>query len=1048
MFAKFFIDRPRFSMVIAIVLMLAGIIAGLNLPIKQYPDVAPPQIEVQATYPGADAETLANAVGIPLEEQINGVDGMIYMNSTSDNTGRYNLTVSFKTGTDPNMALVKVQNRVQQATPLLPAEVTALGVTTSSRFSNTLAFIALVSPNGTRDSLFLSDYASNNIANELKRVPGMGDVQVMGATYSIRVWLDPEKILSVGLTVGDVASAITSQNRQASLGSVGSAPGNTNSPIVYSLTARGRLGTVREFEEIILRTTTQGGLVRLRDVSRIELGNTSYTFESGVNEQPSAIIMLSQSASSNAIDLMNATKKALGDMKKFLPTDTDFLIGYDTTDYVRATIEEILLTLLLTFSLVVFVCYIFLQDWRSTLVPVAAIPISLLATFIGLIMLDFSINILTLFAFVLVIGTVVDDAIIVVERVLYIMERDKINSYDASVQAMKDVTGPMTATTLVFLAIFVPVAFMGGMTGVIYRQFAVTVAFSVTFSLVVAITLSPAMCALLLKDVKPKTRGSLAWFNQFVSKSTRAYVAGSMWIARRTLVTLGFLALAVGLSFIVVNITPTAFVPDEDQGAVFMSIQLPEGASKGRTDEVMTKLVPRVQKVPGVRFAMNVVGFNILGGSGENVGTIIVPLDNWSLRKDSSKSSNSIVGQLRRIAASIPDANINVFTPPPIAGLGIAGGLDIRLQMRLDSDSARLSQVLREFIGALNQSPEFAYAFSNYTADTPHMFLDIDRDKAEMMGVQLSSILGTMQTYFGTAYVNDINIGTQVNKVILQSDWEFRNSPDSVSNVFVPSTRGTMIPIQSFATLSKTLAPRSIAHYNLYPTAAISAVTNQGYSSGQGIARIEQLAATLPEGFTLEYSGQTHQERESGGKIAVIIGIALLFGYLFLVAQYESWSIPLGVILSLPVALLGALIGIFIMKISLSIYSQLGILLLVGLSAKNAILIIEFAKEQHEEHEHPILQAAAIAASERFRSVMMTALTCVIGVMPMLFATGAGAGSRLHVGTTMFFGMGIATGLGIFLIPGLYVFLQTYREKLKALISRAFMRKQTEDQEA
>lgn len=1048
MFAKFFIDRPRFSMVIAIVLMLAGIIAGLNLPIKQYPDVAPPQIEVQATYPGADAETLANAVGIPLEEQINGVDGMIYMNSTSDNTGRYNLTVSFKTGTDPNMALVKVQNRVQQATPLLPAEVTALGVTTSSRFSNTLAFIALVSPNGTRDSLFLSDYASNNIANELKRVPGMGDVQVMGATYSIRVWLDPEKILSVGLTVGDVASAITSQNRQASLGSVGSAPGNTNSPIVYSLTARGRLGTVREFEEIILRTTTQGGLVRLRDVSRIELGNTSYTFESGVNEQPSAIIMLSQSASSNAIDLMNATKKALGDMKKFLPTDTDFLIGYDTTDYVRATIEEILLTLLLTFSLVVFVCYIFLQDWRSTLVPVAAIPISLLATFIGLIMLDFSINILTLFAFVLVIGTVVDDAIIVVERVLYIMERDKINSYDASVQAMKDVTGPMTATTLVFLAIFVPVAFMGGMTGVIYRQFAVTVAFSVTFSLVVAITLSPAMCALLLKDVKPKTRGSLAWFNQFVSKSTRAYVAGSMWIARRTLVTLGFLALAVGLSFIVVNITPTAFVPDEDQGAVFMSIQLPEGASKGRTDEVMTKLVPRVQEVPGVRFAMNVVGFNILGGSGENVGTIIVPLDNWSLRKDSSKSSNSIVGQLRRIAASIPDANINVFTPPPIAGLGIAGGLDIRLQMRLDSDSARLSQVLREFIGALNQSPEFAYAFSNYTADTPHMFLDIDRDKAEMMGVQLSSILGTMQTYFGTAYVNDINIGTQVNKVILQSDWEFRNSPDSVSNVFVPSTRGTMIPIQSFATLSKTLAPRSIAHYNLYPTAAISAVTNQGYSSGQGIARIEQLAATLPEGFTLEYSGQTHQERESGGKIAVIIGIALLFGYLFLVAQYESWSIPLGVILSLPVALLGALIGIFIMKISLSIYSQLGILLLVGLSAKNAILIIEFAKEQHEEHEHPILQAAAIAASERFRSVMMTALTCVIGVMPMLFATGAGAGSRLHVGTTMFFGMGIATGLGIFLIPGLYVFLQTYREKLKALISRAFMRKQTEDQEA
>lgn len=1038
MFAKFFIDRPRFAMVIAIVMALAGIIAGFNLPVKQYPDVAPPQVVVSATYPGADAETLANTVGVPLEEQINGVEDMIYMNSTCDNTGRYQLTIYFKTGTDSDMALVKVQNRVQQATPLLPSEVTAQGVTTEARFSNTLAFIALYSPNGTKNALFLNDYATNNVANVLKRVPGMGDVQVMGAKYSIRVWLDPEALTAKGMSSATVATAIQSQNKQASIGSVGAAPGNANTPMAYTLITRGRLGTVREFEEIVLRTNSEGGLVKLRDVARVELANENYTFEGALDGKPSSVMLLSQGSDSNALELMTATNKAIDDMSKFLPNDTEFIVGYDTTDYVRATIEEILITLLMTFSLVVFVCYIFLQDWRATLVPVIAIPISLLATFTGLMVLGFSINILTLFAFVLVIGTVVDDAIIVVERVIYIMDRDKVNSYDASVQAMVDVTGPMSATTLVFLAIFVPVAFMGGMTGVIYRQFAVSVAFSVTFSLIVALTLSPAMCANFLKDVKPKSHGPLAWFNGMVSKSTRAYVAGSMWIARRMLVTVGLFAATVVLSVLVIKITPTEFVPDEDQGSVFMAVQLPEGATRGRADNVINTLVPQLQQIPGVKFVMNVMGYNILGGTGENVASIILPLDNWSLRKSKDRSVESIVSKLRVIAANTPDANINIFTPPPISGLGLAGGLDLRLQSRLDNDPEKLSEQLRGFLLKLNEAPEFAYAFSSYTSDTPHLFLDIDRDKAEMFGVQVASIFSTMQTYFGTAYINDVNIGTQVNKVILQSDWQYRNSPASISNIFVPSTRGGLVQLQSVANIKKTLAPRSIARYNLFPTAAITAAMAPGYSSGQGIKKIEQLASELPRGYAIEYSGQTYQEREAGGQIVMIIGISLLFGYLFLVAQYESWSVPLGVILSLPVAFLGALAGIFVMKITLSIYTQLGILLLIGLAAKNAILIIEFAKEQHELHGHPIHQAAAIAGMERFRSVMMTALTCVIGVLPMLFATGAGAGSRLHVGTAMFFGMSISTGLGIFLIPGLYVLLQTYREKIKAWLSRAF----------
>lgn len=1043
MFSKFFIERPRFALVVAIVMSIAGIICALGLPVKQYPDVAPPQIQVRATYPGADAETLANTVAAPLEEAINGVDGMIYMSSTSSNTGSYSLTVTFKTGTNSDMALVKVQNRVQQAMPQLPAEVTARGITTTASFSNTLGFLAFTSPNGTRDALFLNDYAYSHIVNALKRVPGMGDVQVFGSKYSMRIWLDPQRLSYLGLSPSDVTGAITSQNKQASLGSIGTSPGNTNSPLVYTLTARGRLGSVNEFENIVVRNTEKG-LVKLKDIARIELGAETYNMAAEFNGAPSAMMALSQAADANAIDVMSATRKALQELEKSLPSDTQFMIGYDSTDYVRATIEEIGMTLLLTFVLVVLVCYIFLQDWRVTLVPVAAIPVSLLATFTGLALLNFSINILTLFGMVLVIGTVVDDAIIVVERVLFIMERDKCSAREATIQAMKDITGPMVATTLVFLAIFVPVAFMSGMTGVIYRQFAVTIAFSVLCSLVVALTLSPAMCAHMLGGIKPKTHGPLAWFNKILARATKGYVAGAMWVARRTIVTLSFLLLIIFMCYGIIKTTPTAFIPEEDQGTIFAAVQLPEGASQGRLEAVMRHFVPSVRAIPGVAFTVSVKGFSILGDAGENVGSVILPLENWALRNTPEKSLQSIVAQVRGIAASIPEARINVFTPPAIMGLGMAGGLDLRLQSTLDSDPAKLEAVMQNFIQKINTAPEFLYAFSSYTANTPHLRVEINRDKAQMLGVPVGNFFNTLQTYFGTAYVNDINIGTQVNKVIMQSDWSYRDNMESLANINVTSIFGAQVPLRSFAEIHKTLAPRSIARYNLFPSAALTIFMKPGFSTGQGIARIAQIAKELPDGYTYAWSGMTYQEQSTGGQVVVLIAIALLFAYFFLVAQYESWTVPLGVILSLPVALLGALIGIWVMRISLSIYTQLGILLLIGLAAKNAILIIEFAKEQHDDHGLPILQAAAEAGFERFRSVLMTAFTCVIGVFPMLIATGAGAVSRLHVGTTMFFGMTVATLFGIFLIPGLYVVLQSYREQLKTKLGQMFSRKKND----
>lgn len=1038
MFAKFFIDHPRFAAVISIVMALAGVISIFNLPVEQYPNVTPPEVSVRATYTGANAETIAKTVAAPLEENVNGTDGMIYMSSTSSNNGSYDLTVTFEVGTDPDMALVKVQNRISQIESRLPTEVTATGITVEKSNSSTMGFISLTSPNGTYDETALTNYMDANIKPIIQRVPGMGTVTVYGSRYSIRVWLDSERMAALGLGVSDVSNAISTQNKQASIGTMGNAPAPNSQVLTYTLTAQGRLSTAKEFEEIVVRSSGSA-MVKLKDIARIELGAERYAFGTQYSRKPAAVTALSQSSGSNAMTVMRATKKTVAEIQKQLPEDMELTVGYDSTDFVKETIKEIVQTLFLTFFLVVLVCYLFLQDWRVTLVPVMAIPVSLLATFAGLKALNYTINILSLFGIVLVIGTVVDDAIVVVERVTYLMERDHCDAKTATLQAMKDITGPMVATTLVFLAIFVPVTFMAGITGQIFRQFAVTISISVMCSLVFALTMSPAICAHLLKERAKIKSGPFGFFNKALQFSTIWFVQKSAWIAVRKFIVVVVVGAACAGLFFTLKTSPTEFLPDEDQGAVFVSVQMPEGSPKQRTIDVIDPMVDEILALPGVESSIRIVGFNIMGGQGESVATVIVPLDPWGTRKTPDKELDAIVEKTREISSRYPGAEINVIKPPAINGLGTASGVDLKLESTVVDDPNELARVMGDFIGKLNQRPEVAYAFSTYTANTPHIHVNIDKDKAQMMNVPLGNIYDAMQMYFGAQYINDINIGTHVNRVMVQADSKYRSRLDQIDKIYVTSSAGIQIPLGTFITTEKVLIPRSISRYNLYPTAGITVVMNQGYSTGQGMNVIAELSKALPEGYNYEYSGMTYQEQQAGGGgIVAVLGISLLFAFLFLVAQYESFNVPISVIFSLPIAALGAILGCRAMGLSVSIYVQLGILILIGLAAKNAILIIEFARESREQRGLSIPAAASRAARERFRSVLMTAFTCVLGVLPMLFASGAGAGSRKAVGSTMFYGMTTATVIGIFFIPALYVLFESMREGVSPRLKRQF----------
>ena len=1028
---SFFIDRPVFSAVISILIVIVGIIGLQMLPIDQYPQITPPVVKISASYPGASAVTVSQAVATPIEQELNGTPGMLYMESNSSNSGGFSATVTFDISADPDLAAVEIQNRIKLAESSLPAEVVQNGISVEKQAASQLMTICLRSDDPKFDEIYLSNFATINVLDLLRRVPGVGRVSNIGSRYyAMQIWVDPAKLANFGLTVQDVQNALKDQNRESAAGVLGQQP-VSGLDITIPITAQGRLSTVSQFEEIVLRANADGSLIRMRDVARVSLEASSYTTESGINGGNAAVLGIYMLPGANAMDVAEKVKETMEEISKNFPEGLQYEIPFDITTYISESIHEVYKTLFEALVLVIIVVFLSLQSWRATVIPIVAVPISLIGTFGFMLIFGFSLNMLTLLGLILAIGIVVDDAIVVVENVERIMEEEKLSPYEATKKAMDGLTGALIATSMVLAAVFVPVSFLSGITGQLYRQFSVTIAVSVILSTVVALTLRPVMFSLLLNPTdhaKSKNR-VFTFINKWLAIGNTKYVAGIKRVVkhpRRVIVGFGIVIICI---FMFHRLVPTSFLPTEDQGFFTVELELPEGTTLERTREVTDRAVAFLMKDPSVEYVQNVTGSSPRVGTSQARSQLTVILKEWKQRDDTT--IGQIMQDVQDELKQYPECKVYLSTPPVIPGLGTSGGFEMQLEARGDATYDDLVRATDTLMYYASQRKEFAGLSTSLQAEIPQLYFDVDRDKVKLSGVPMADVFSTMKAYTGSVYVNDFNMFNRIYRVYIQAEAPYREHRDNIGLYFVRGSDGDMIPLTSLGTTDYTTGPGSIKRFNMFNTSIIRGTAANGASSGQVMEILEQIAREkLPSNIGVEWSGLSYQEKQAGGQTGAIIALVFLFVFLFLAALYESWSIPIAVLISLPVAVLGAYAGVALCGLENDTYFQIGLVMLIGLAAKNAILIVEFAKEEVDNGKD-LVEAALHAAHLRFRPILMTSLAFILGMVPMVIATGPGSASRQAIGTGVFFGMIVAVTVGILLVPFFFVMIYKAKNKLK-----------------
>ncbi|MEO6000893.1 MAG: multidrug efflux RND transporter permease subunit [Chitinophagaceae bacterium] len=1032
MIADTFIKRPVTAIVISIVIILIGSLAILNLAISQYPDITPPTVQVTGSFTGADAQTVEQTVTTPIESQVNGTPGMAYLSSTSTNDGRTTINVTLKVGTNPDIAALDIQNRVGIATPALPDDVKRLGLTTRKRSPSILMLVAMFSPKGTHNVTFVDNYTNIFVRDALLRVNGVGDIFTRADDFSMRIWLQPDRLAQLGLTASDVIASLQEQNVQIAAGSVGSSPQKKSQAFEYTVLTNSRLNTEAQFGNMIVRTKPEdGSIVHLSDVARVQLGKFSYANNSFVDGKRASYLLVYQAPGSNALDVAKGIYAALAEMKKSFPADVDYVVPFEAVSVVQVSIHEVVITLLEALGLVTLVVFMFLQSWRATLIPILAIPVSIIGTFAFFIPLGFTINTLTMFGFVLAIGIVVDDAIVVVEAVQHYMDEEKLSAKEATSKAMKDISGPVVAIALILAAVFIPVGFIPGIVGRLYQQFAITIAISVLISAFVALSLTPALCSLLLKpmhlDKKSKGLNKFFYnFNEWFRRRTLSYTMNvKKCIRYAPLVVVALVCIIVGTALLFKN-KPTGFLPTEDEGRLFVTFELPEAASTTRSLEVLDSMMNIMQQTPGIAHYAALGGLNVITfASKSNSGTIFTQLKPWDQRKDKSLQINGLIATLQQKFVSIKGANVIVVSPPAIPGLGQTGGFTFELQQRESTDDIKqFERVVQSFLAEANKRPELSRVFSFFTARTPGYQVDVDREKCKKLGISLADVYNTLQTFLGSRYVNDFTLYGRNFRVVAQADTAFRADVGNVAQYYVRNSSNQMIPLSTLISYKVTESAPLISHYNLFRTAEINGGASPGHSSGEALNVLKDVAAkVLPAGYGYEFSGLSREEISAGNSSTLIFGLSIMFVFLFLAALYESWSIPFSVLLAVPLGAFGAILTLtFIPRLNNNIYAQIGLITLIGLAAKNAILIVEFAKER-VDNGMAIVTATLDAVKLRLRPILMTSMAFILGVMPLAFATGAGAQARSTIGWTVLGGMLAATVLAIFIVPVLFVLI-------------------------